>query len=182
MAYCATLLAPLFESDTVAAFGNPQKYFTSHGHRGRPMDPIGGYALAIPSNIVGRTNKFQFGQLLASAYFSANPIKLISRMESGGASLSAVQYGPRGQEIFATKYRCGMTWEIWGFDRLGQEPPGPENSGNHRLAGRKEMQRTLLLGANRVSIDKCSEPRGCTSYAKKTDIMTRARRTSIRGF
>ncbi len=52
LAYCYTLLAPLFElSETSPAWRNTG--FLSHpvGKHGRPITPIGGYALAIPANL-----------------------------------------------------------------------------------------------------------------------------------
>ena len=52
MAYCATLLAPLFELDRNSpAFGVTEFLPHPHGLKGRPIAPVGGYALAIPSNI-----------------------------------------------------------------------------------------------------------------------------------
>jgi multiple sugar transport system substrate-binding protein len=52
MAYCATLLAPLFELDkTSPAWGNTEFLPHPYGPKGRPIAPLGGYALAIPSNI-----------------------------------------------------------------------------------------------------------------------------------
>lgn len=52
MAYCYTLLAPLFELDQ----GSPAYARTGYvphpvGNHGRAITPIGGYALAIPSNL-----------------------------------------------------------------------------------------------------------------------------------
>ena len=52
MAYCATLLAPLFELDSKSeAFGRTEYLPLPNGRRGSPIAPIGGYALAIPSNV-----------------------------------------------------------------------------------------------------------------------------------
>jgi multiple sugar transport system substrate-binding protein len=52
IAYCATLLAPLFELDQNSpAFGNTEYLPHPHGPKGRPIAPLGGYALAIPANI-----------------------------------------------------------------------------------------------------------------------------------
>ena len=52
MAYCATLLAPLFELNAESpAYGVTDFLPHPYGPGGKPMAPVGGYALAIPSNI-----------------------------------------------------------------------------------------------------------------------------------
>ena len=52
MAYCATLLAPLFELNPASpAFGVTEFLPHPYGLGGKPIAPVGGYALAIPSNI-----------------------------------------------------------------------------------------------------------------------------------
>lgn len=53
MAYCATLLAPLFELNSgSSAYGVTDYLPHPYGLGGSPIAPVGGYALAIPSNIV----------------------------------------------------------------------------------------------------------------------------------
>ena len=52
MAYCATLLAPLFEMNANSpAYGVTDFLPHPYGPAGKPIAPVGGYALAIPSNI-----------------------------------------------------------------------------------------------------------------------------------
>ena len=52
MAYCATLLAPLFELNKESpAYGVTNYLPHPFGPGGQPIAPVGGYALAIPSNI-----------------------------------------------------------------------------------------------------------------------------------
>ncbi len=52
IAYCATLLAPLFElNEQSPAYGNVDYLPHPTGLKGRTIAPLGGYALAIPSNI-----------------------------------------------------------------------------------------------------------------------------------
>jgi multiple sugar transport system substrate-binding protein len=52
MAYCATLLAPLFEmNDASPAKGVTDFLPHPYGPNSKPIAPVGGYALAIPSNI-----------------------------------------------------------------------------------------------------------------------------------
>ncbi len=52
IAYSATLLAPLFELNRHSpAYGNTEYLPHPCGTSGRPVAPLGGYALAIPSNI-----------------------------------------------------------------------------------------------------------------------------------
>ena len=52
IAYCATLLAPLFELDAKsAAYGNTVYLAHPRGPGGAAVAPLGGYALAIPSNV-----------------------------------------------------------------------------------------------------------------------------------
>jgi len=52
MAYCATLLAPLFELNSNSpALGVTEFLPHPYGPNGKPIAPVGGYALAIPSNV-----------------------------------------------------------------------------------------------------------------------------------
>lgn len=52
MAYCYTLLAPLIEFDRESpAWGNTGYLPHPTGQYGRPITPVGGYALAIPANL-----------------------------------------------------------------------------------------------------------------------------------
>ncbi|OJA03969.1 ABC transporter substrate-binding protein [Halomonas sp. QHL1] len=52
MAYCYTLLAPLFELNRHSpAYGNTSYLPHPVGNHGRAITPIGGYALAIPANL-----------------------------------------------------------------------------------------------------------------------------------
>ena len=54
MAYNYTLLAPLFELNKDSpAWGNTGYLPHPVGNHGRPITPIGGYALAIPANLAG---------------------------------------------------------------------------------------------------------------------------------
>ncbi len=52
MAYCATLLAPLFELNPNSPAYEATDFLPHpYGPRGKPIAPVGGYALAIPANI-----------------------------------------------------------------------------------------------------------------------------------
>lgn len=52
MAYCATLLAPLFELNAESpAYGVTEFLPHPYGPGGKPIAPVGGYALAIPANV-----------------------------------------------------------------------------------------------------------------------------------
>ena len=52
MAYCATLLAPLFELNPESpAYGTTEILPHPYGPGGKPIAPVGGYAMAIPSNV-----------------------------------------------------------------------------------------------------------------------------------
>jgi multiple sugar transport system substrate-binding protein len=52
LAYCYTLLAPLFELDPRSpAHGNTDYLPHPVGPHGRPVAPVGGYALAMPANL-----------------------------------------------------------------------------------------------------------------------------------
>jgi len=52
MAYCYTLLAPLFELDhSSSAHGNTGYLPHPVGPKAQPIAPVGGYALAMPSNL-----------------------------------------------------------------------------------------------------------------------------------
>ena len=52
MAYCATLLAPLFELNRKSPACGVTEYLPHpYGPGGKPIAPVGGYALAIPANV-----------------------------------------------------------------------------------------------------------------------------------
>ncbi|MCR9238359.1 MAG: extracellular solute-binding protein [Alphaproteobacteria bacterium] len=146
MAYCATLLAPLFESDkSSAAFGNTKYLSHPTGPGARPVAPIGGYALAIPSNIAAeRINPIWTA--LASLT-SAQTVKLYIENGSLVSPRFSVSMDPEVRKISPLisivddMARSGVlqTWP---------RPPVPEISAIIAIAG--EEMHDMLLGAKTV--------------------------------
>ncbi len=75
MAYCATLLAPMFELDKASpAYGVTEYLPHPCGPMGKPIAPVGGYALAIPSNV--SADRISPIWTALTSLTSANAIKL----------------------------------------------------------------------------------------------------------
>lgn len=146
MAYCATLLAPLFESDSrSAAFGKTQYLPHPTAPDARPVAPIGGYALAIPANIAPeRINPIWTA--LASLT-SAQTVKLYIENGSLVSPRFSVSMDPEVKKISPLisivdeMARSGVlqTWP---------RPPVPEISAIIAIAG--EEMHDMLLGAKTV--------------------------------
>ena len=98
IAYSATLLAPLFELDEASpAYGNTEYLPHPTGLNGRPIAPVGGYALAIPSNI--EPERINAAWEALAALTSAQAIKLYIENGSLVSPRFSVSGDPEVQRI-----------------------------------------------------------------------------------
>ena len=98
IAYSATLLAPLFELNVKSpAFGNTEYLPHPCGGSGRPVAPLGGYALAIPANIAAERIEPAWAALLELT--SAQAIKLYIENGSLVSPRFSVSMDPEVQRI-----------------------------------------------------------------------------------
>ncbi len=146
IAYCATLLAPLFELDQKSpAFGRTEFLPHPAGRGARPMAPIGGYALAIPSNI--SADRISPIWTALASLTSAQTVKLYIENGSLVSPRFSVSMDPEVRRISPLisivddMARSGVL-QIW------PRPPVPEISAIIAIAG--EEMHDMLLGAKTV--------------------------------
>lgn len=146
MAYCATLLAPMFElEETSPAYGVTE--FLPHpcGPTARPIAPVGGYALAIPSNV---TND-RIGPIWTAltSLTSANAIKLYIENGSLVSPRFSVSMDPDVKKISPL---ISIVDEMarFGVLQMWPRPPVPEITDIIAIAG--EEMHDMLLGAKTV--------------------------------
>lgn len=146
IAYCATLLAPLFELDQQSpAYGVTEYLPHPAGPRATPMAPIGGYALAIPSNISPeRINPIWTA--LASLT-SAQTVKLYIENGSLVSPRFSVSMDPEVRRI-SPLISIVDDMARSGVLQMWPRPPVPEISAIIAIAG--EEMHDMLLGAKTV--------------------------------
>ncbi|MDE0306015.1 MAG: extracellular solute-binding protein [Albidovulum sp.] len=147
IAYSATLLAPLFELDKSSpAFGNTEYLPHPVGLSGRPIAPVGGYALAIPSNIEPERIDAIWDAL--ATLTSAQAIKLYIENGSLVSPRFSVSVDPEVQRISPLisivdeMARTGVL-QVW------PRPPVPEIVKIIAVAG--EEMHDMLLGRKSAS-------------------------------
>jgi multiple sugar transport system substrate-binding protein len=146
IAYCATLLAPLFElNKNSPAYGNTTYIPHPIGPGAKPIAPLGGYALAIPSNISpDRINPIWTA---LKSLTSAQTVKLYIENGSLVSPRYSVSMDPEVQRvsplisIVDDMARSGVL-QMW------PRPPVPEISAIIAIAG--EEMHDMLLGAKTV--------------------------------
>jgi multiple sugar transport system substrate-binding protein len=146
MAYCATLLAPMFElKEDSPAFGVTE--FLPHpcGPKARPIAPVGGYALAIPSNVAPSRIRPIWTAL--ASLTSANAIKLYIENGSLVSPRFSVSMDPEVKKISPL---ISLVDEMarFGVLQMWPRPPVPEITDVIAIAG-QEMH-DMLLGAKSV--------------------------------
>ena len=147
MAYCATLLAPMFELDAASpAFGVTDYLPHPCGPGTRAIAPVGGYALAIPSNVTAD----RIGPIWTAltSLTSANAIKLYIENGSLVSPRFSVSMDPEVKKISPLisivdeMARAGVL-QMW------PRPPVPEITDIIAIAG--EEMHDMLLGAKSVT-------------------------------
>lgn len=146
MAYCATLLTPMFElDDTSPAFGVSEYLPHPCGPKGRPIAPVGGYALAIPSNV----SEDRVGPIWTAltSLTSANAIKLYIENGSLVSPRFSVSMDPEVKKISPL---ISIVDEMarFGVLQMWPRPPVPEITEIIAIAG--EEMHDMLLGAKSV--------------------------------
>ncbi len=147
MAYSATLLAPLFELDKESKTYNNTVYLPHPvGANGRPIAPVGGYALAIPSNIAPERIGAAWDAL--ATLTSAEAIKLYIENGSLVSPRFSVSSDPEVQRIsplisIVDKMARDGVLQVW------PRPPVPEIVNIIDIAG--EELHDMLLGQKNLS-------------------------------
>ena len=142
IAYSATLLAPLFELDERSpAFRNTEYLPHPCGPNGRPIAPLGGYALAIPSNIA--PERVDPASTALFALTSAESIKLYIANGSLVSPRFSVSMDPEVARISPLISIVDEMARV-GVLQMWPRPPVPEISGIIAIAG--EEMHDMLLG------------------------------------
>ncbi|NNE87621.1 MAG: extracellular solute-binding protein [Silicimonas sp.] len=142
MAYCATLLAPMFELDaTSPAYGVTEYLPHPCGPKARPIAPVGGYALAIPSNV--EPNRIRPIWTALTSLTSANAIKLYIENGSLVSPRFSVSMDPEVKKISPL---ISIVDEMarFGVLQMWPRPPVPEITDIIAIAG--EEMHDMLLG------------------------------------
>ncbi len=163
MAYCATLLAPMFELDEASpAFGVTEYLPHPCGPKARPIAPVGGYALAIPSNV--EPNRIRPIWTALTSLTSANAIKLYIENGSLVSPRFSVSMDPEVKKISPL---ISIVDEMarFGVLQMWPRPPVPEITDIIAIAG--EEMHDMLLGA------KSSEA-ALASAQNRADALMRA--------
>jgi multiple sugar transport system substrate-binding protein len=147
MAYCATLLAPLFEQNKKSpAYGVTEYLPLPNGPKGRPIAPVGGYALAIPSNVPADQISPIWTALMSLT--SAHAIKLYLTNGSLVSPRFSVCMDPEVREmspLISTVDNMARSNVLQMWPR----PPVPEISKIIAIAG--EEMHDMLMGLKSVS-------------------------------
>lgn len=146
MAYCATLLAPMFDLDESSpAYGVTEYLPHPCGPKARPIAPVGGYALAIPANVVAD----RIGPIWTAltSLTSANAIKLYIENGSLVSPRFSVSMDPEVKKISPL---ISIVDEMarFGVLQMWPRPPVPEITDIIAIAG--EEMHDMLLGAKSV--------------------------------
>ena len=157
IAYSATLLAPLFELDRNSpAFGNVEYLPHPIGMGGSPIAPVGGYAIAIPSNIEPERVEAAWSAIVTLT--SAQAIKLYIENGSLVSPRFSVSADPEVQRIsplISTVDDMARSGVLQTWPR----PPVPEivkliaiagEELHDMLTGRKSTASALMDAQNRA--------------------------------
>lgn len=146
MAYCATLLAPMFELDPNSPAYAVTEYLPHPcGPKGRPIAPLGGYALAIPSNVTADRIRPIWTAL--TSLTSPNAIKLYIENGSLVSPRFSVSMDPEVKKISSL---ISIVDEMarFGVLQMWPRPPVPEITDVIAIAG--EELHDMLLGAKSI--------------------------------
>ncbi|MDH3658813.1 MAG: extracellular solute-binding protein [Alphaproteobacteria bacterium] len=148
LAYCATLLAPLFELDQQSpAYGQTDYLPHPFGPSGTSIAPIGGYALAIPSNIAAERVDPAWTALVSLT--SAQAIKLYIENGSLVTPRFSVGMDPAVKRISPL---ISIVDEMArsGVLQMWPRPPVPEIAEIIEITG--EEMHDMLLGAKSIGL------------------------------
>lgn len=157
MAYCATLLAPLFELDSKSeAFDKTEYLPLPNGKNGSPIAPIGGYALAIPANV--EHNRVEPIWTALKSFTSPETIKLYIENGSLVSPRFSVCQDPEVQNVSPL---ISIVDEMARSDilQMWPRPPVPEITSiisligeemHDALRGDKSLGKALQISQNRA--------------------------------
>src|SRR5438552_1840881 len=157
IAYSHTMVAPLFELDRASPAYRRTGYLPHPvGPKGRPIAPLGGYALTIPANIA--PERIEPVWIALRALTSANTTKLYL----ANGSLASPRFSlSRDPEIRALSPMVAAVDDMarLGYMRMWPRPPIPENAPivaiigeeiHDMLSGAQPVAEALAAAQNRV--------------------------------
>ncbi|MEQ6888400.1 extracellular solute-binding protein [Halomonas sp. CS7] len=166
MAYNYTLLAPLFELNQKSpAWGNTGYLPHPVGNHGSPITPIGGYALAIPSNLAEERMEPAWSAIKALTSASLSKLYIMN------GSLVTPRYSvSRDPEVASLSPLIGVVDEMARKDILQAwpRPPVPGITDLISIAGRemfevldgrRSIKKALSLAQDRA--DRLMRDKGC---------------------
>ena len=148
LAYSHTMLAPLYETDANAPAYRRTGYLPHpHGPRGKPIVPLGGYGLAVPSNLAPERIKPVMTALKAMT--SANAAKLYLINGSLASPRRSVSLDP---EVRALSPIVSVVHEMAesGIVRMWPRVPIPQITDIIRIAG--DEIHFLLKGEKSIGV------------------------------
>jgi multiple sugar transport system substrate-binding protein len=148
MAYCASLLAPMFELNP-ASPAHSVSEFLPHpcGKGAKPIAPVGGYALAIPSNVA--ENRIR---PIWTALMSLTSPQTIKQYIENGSLVSprfSVSMDPEVSQISPVISRVDEMARF-GILQMWPRPPVPEISDIIAIVG--EEVHDMLVGSKSVDV------------------------------
>jgi multiple sugar transport system substrate-binding protein len=148
MAYCATLLAPMFELNPKSPAHGVSEFLPHPCGKGaKPIAPVGGYALAIPSNVSeDRINPIWTALMSLT---SPQTIKLYIENGSLVSPRFSVSMDPKVRQISPLISKVDEMARF-GVLQMWPRPPIPEISDIIAIIG--EEMHDMLVGAKSVDV------------------------------
>ena len=164
IAYCATLLAPLFELNKQSPAYQKTEYLPHpHGPDGQSIAPIGGYALAIPANVAPERISPIWTALMSLT--SAEAVKLYIENGSLVSPRFSVSLDP---EVRRVSPLISIVDEMARFNvlQMWPRPPIPEIAEIIAIAG--EEIHDMLSGTKTIS-------KALSNAQNRADVLMRSR-------
>lgn len=148
MAYCATLLAPMFELNQSSPAHQVTEYLPyPTGRNAKPIAPLGGYALAIPSNVA--QDRIRPIWTALSSLSSAQAIKLYIENGSLVSPRFSVSMDPEVSKISPAISKVDEMARF-GVLQMWPRPPVPEISDIIAIVG--DEMHDMLLGVKSIDV------------------------------
>ena len=148
MAYCATLLAPMFELNQSSPAHQVTEYLPyPTGRNAKSIAPLGGYALAIPSNVA--QDRIRPIWTALSSLSSAQAIKLYIENGSLVSPRFSVSMDPEVSKISPAISKVDEMARF-GVLQMWPRPPVPEISDIIAIVG--DEMHDMLLGAKSIDV------------------------------
>jgi multiple sugar transport system substrate-binding protein len=148
MAYCATLLAPMFELNQSSPAHQVTEYLPyPTGRNAKSIAPLGGYALAIPSNVA--QDRIRPIWTALSSLSSAQAIKLYIENGSLVSPRFSVSMDPEVSKISPAISKVDEMARF-GVLQMWPRPPVPEISDIIAIVG--DEMHDMLLGVKSIDV------------------------------